>query len=106
MVHQEGQVSKYRNAPTAGFASRKEARRAWELQMLERAGKISDLQFQVPFEIVPACQRERAAHYVADFVYQRDGVQVVEDSKGFKTAEYRLKRKLMLHVHGIKILET
>jgi len=97
---------KYGNTPTNGFASKREARRAWELQLLERAGEISDLRMQVPFEIVPACPPERAAFYLADFVYLQNGKQVVEDSKGFKTAEYRLKRKLMRHVYGISILET
>ena len=31
---------------------------------------------------------------------------VVEDVKGFKTPLYRLKRKLMLLVHQIRITET
>lgn len=100
-------MNKYHNIPTNGFASKREAGRAWELQMLERAGQITELRFQVPFEIIPACPPENAAHYVADFVYRnKAGVQVVEDAKGLKTREYILKRKLMLHVHGIKILES
>ena len=41
-----------------------------------------------------------------DFVYQEDGHTVVEDCKGFRTPEYRIKKKLMLWVHGIKIRET
>lgn len=49
---------------------------------------------------------ERACEYVADFVYIENGKTVVEDAKGVKTPEYRIKRKLMLERYGIKIKET
>ena len=93
------------------FDSVKEYRRFCELRLLERAGAVTDLQRQVKFELIPA-QRidgkvvERACGYVADFVYMENGQQVVEDAKGMRTQEYRLKRKLMLWVHGIRIRET
>ena len=110
------------------FDSQKEARRFRELSLLEKAGKITELQRQVKYELIPA-QRidgkvvERACHYVADFVYQvpvhkqyeneqghlvfADGYEtVVEDTKGFKTPEYRIKKKLLLWVHGIQIKES
>ena len=93
------------------FDSVKEYRRFCELRLLERAGAVTDLQRQVKFELIPA-QRidgkvvERACSYVADFVYMENGQQVVEDAKGMRTQEYRLKRKLMLWVHGIRIRET
>lgn len=93
------------------FDSVKEYRRFCELRLLERAGAVTDLRRQVKFELIPA-QRidgkvvERACSYVADFVYQENGQQVVEDAKGMRTQEYRLKRKLMLWVHGIRIRET
>ena len=93
------------------FDSVKEYRRFCELRLLERAGAVTDLQRQVKFELIPA-QRidgkvvERACSYVADFVYIENGQQVVEDAKGMRTQEYRLKRKLMLWVHGIRIRET
>jgi hypothetical protein len=64
----------------------------------------------VKFELIPS-QRiggkvaERACSYVADFVYMQDGKKVVEDTKGFKTADYIIKRKLMLWVHGIQVKE-
>ena len=50
---------------------------------------------------------ERAVNYVADFVYTdlKTGQKIVEDAKGAKTKEYIIKRKLMLHVHGIRIRE-
>ena len=97
---------KYHNQPTNGFSSKREANRAFELQLLERAGEISDLKMQVPYEVIPANPPERAAFYVADFVYLKDKALVVEDTKGAKTPVYVLKRKLMRHVHGITIVET
>ena len=108
-------MSKYHNRKvTQGgetFDSVKEYRRFCELRLLERAGAVTDLRRQVRFELIPA-QRvdgkvvERACSYVADFTYTENGQQVVEDAKGMRTQEYRLKRKLMLWVHGIRIRET
>ena len=53
--------AKYRNKPTNGYASKREAARAQELLLLERAGKISGLKMQVPYEVIPAQKGERAA---------------------------------------------
>lgn len=94
------------------FDSKKEANRWVELAIMQKNGEITDLDTQVVFELIPA-QRdpvtkkvlERAVHYVADFVYYRGNEKVVEDTKGFKTPEYIIKRKLMLWVHGIRIQE-
>lgn len=92
------------------FDSIKECQRYCELKLMQRAGVISDLQMQVSFELIPS-QRvdgkvvERAVNYIADFVYQQNGLKVVEDTKGYKTPEYIIKRKLMLWVHGIQIRE-
>ena len=88
------------------FASVKEYHRWGMLKLLERAGRISDLKRQVSYELIPKQKGERACSYVADFTYMEDGKLVVEDCKGFRTPEYRLKRKLMLWVHGIRIKET
>ena len=98
--------SKYHNVKTNGYASAAESKRAFELQMLHRAGKISGLEEQVSFEIIPKQLGERAAHYVADFCYWQDGLYVVEDCKGVRTPVFILKRKLMLLIHGIRIRET
>lgn len=96
------------------------------MKLLERAGKISDLQTQVKFVLIPAQREpdtigprggrkpgrlmEQELAYVADFVYTEDGKQVVEDVKGYKGgnayAIFSIKRKLMLWVHGIKVRET
>lgn len=103
------------------FDSKKEARRYGELLLLERAGEITDLQRQVEFVLIPT-QRdpdtigvrggvkkgrtiELAVKYIADFVYKENDKTVVEDTKGFKTKDYIIKRKLMLYIHGIKIKE-
>lgn len=92
------------------FDSAKEARRYAELRDMERAGKIQGLRLQVPFELVPSFEcdgvKYRDMRYIADFVYYRNGKQVVEDTKGVKTAEYRLKKKLMAYVNHVNIEES
>lgn len=104
------------------FASKKEARRYSQLKLLERAGEISDLQLQVKFELIPTQFEEveingkirrgkcveRSICYYADFVYTDNstGETVVEDAKGMKTEVYKIKKKLMLYIHGIKIKEV
>ena len=93
------------------FDSVKEYRRWCELILLEKAGQITNLQRQMPFELIPS-QRidgkvvERACNYMADFTYYKDGQWIVEDTKGFKTKDYIIKRKLMLKVFGIRIHEV
>lgn len=92
--------------------SKREARRLIKLKELEKLGEISDLKTQVSFELIPS-QRgedgkvvERACTYRADFVYfDSKGNMHVEDTKGFRTPDYIIKRKLMLKVHGIRIEE-
>ena len=113
------------------FDSKKEARRYWELSLLQRAGKISDLQLQREFELIPAQYEtyprygktgnrlqdgkrciEKSCTYKADFCYMQDGRLVVEDVKGYRDpqsagyAKFVIKRKLMLAVHGIKVIEV
>ena len=89
----------------------KEGERYIELSLLQRAGEISDLRLQVPFELVPKQKDSRGRvireiRYIADFVYTENGKTVVEDVKGCKTAEYKLKKKLMKYFHNIEIKET
>lgn len=105
--------SKYRAQPTDGYASKKEARRAAELRVLQVQGQISNLREQVKYLLIPVARDadgkciERACHYVADFVYDDErGNPVVEDCKGYRTDAYVIKRKLMYLVHGHKIKET
>lgn len=84
----------------------KEANRWCELKLLQRAGKIKDLRRQVKFELLPKQDGERAVSYVADFVYTENGRKIVEDAKGYRTEVYKLKKKMMLYFHGIRIKET
>ena len=89
------------------FDSKAEAARWQELQLLERAGEIKELERQVEYELIPKQKGERAVKYIADFRYvDHDGKTVVEDTKGVKTPVYILKRKLLLWVHGIRIREV
>lgn len=132
-------MSKYRSKKITvdgvTYDSQKEYRRWCELNLLQKAGKITGLDRQVAFELIPAQKRtietgekykrndlargivkgnpktkevclEQSCVYIADFVYHEDGMQVVEDTKGVRTADYIIKRKLMLWVHGIRIKEV
>jgi hypothetical protein len=104
----QNSVRKYRSVPTVvdgkKFPSKKEARRYGELKLLVRAGKISGLRCQVAFNLV--VNEIHVCKYVADFVYFEDEKRIVEDTKGFLTKEYKLKKKLMKACHGIEIRET
>lgn len=125
--------SKYYNVKTRTsdglvFDSTKEARRWEQLLLLQRAGKITSLQRQVPYELLPNQYEtypryskkgerlkdgtkliERAVNYIADFVYTdtETGENIVEDTKSTatRTKDYIIKRKLMYAIHGIRIKE-
>lgn len=86
------------------FDSKAEAARWQQLQLLQRAGEIRNLQRQVSYPIV--VNGVKVCIYRADFVYEDECGQVVEDVKGMKTPTYNLKKKLMKAVHGIDILES
>lgn len=106
------------------FDSKKEMYCYIRLKSMQDEGEISDLRLQVPFEIIPAVYEtqevqlktkvkvvtkciQRAAYYVADFVYtDKDGNQVVIDAKGFRPYEYELKKKMMRAFLGITIKEV
>lgn len=92
------------------FDSAKEAKRYAKLRDMQEAGVIQGLCLQMPFELVPSFEcdgvKYRGMRYVADFVYYRDGKQIVEDCKGVKTAEYKLKKKLMAFINHINIEES
>lgn len=110
------------------FDSKKEAKRYSELKLLEQAGVISDLKMQVKYILIPEQREdskevykkgpnkgklkkgnllERECSYLADFTYIDGESQqlVVEDTKGMRTHDYIIKRKLMLKVYGIRIQE-
>ena len=124
-------MSKYHSVRTVVngivFDSKKEARRYYELLCLERSKAICELQRQVKYILIPAqyeeCDEvykkgkmkgqkkrgrliERECSYIADFVYIENGVTIVEDCKGIRTEAYKIKKKLMLYIHGIRLKET
>jgi hypothetical protein len=106
------------------FDSKKEARRWLELKNMESHGLISGLQRQKKFVLIPAQYEpdtkgprggrikgkllEREVAYYADFVYfdEHEKDFVIEDTKGVRTAEYIIKRKLMLWLNGYQIREV
>lgn len=103
-----GRKNKYGAKPTGGHASKKEHKRSETLKLWQRAGLISNLREQVSYELIPAQEGEKPCRYIADFVYtdNETGQTVVEDTKGVLTDVYKIKRKLMLYVHGIRIKEV
>ena len=112
--------NKYHAQKTGTHASKKEHGRAGQLKIMESAGIITNLREQVRFNLLPSqygtCGTdfkgkevkvllERPLSYIADFVYEMDGQTIVEDTKGVRTEVYKIKRKLMLFFHGIRIKE-
>jgi hypothetical protein len=86
------------------FHSKREADRYVDLQLLQRSGIITGLELQVKFSL--DVNGVHIANYFADFRYREKGKTVVEDSKGFRTDVYGIKKKLMKACYGIEILET
>ena len=90
------------------FASKKEAKRYQELKILQENGVITNLRLQVPFILFEKSEYGRVIKYIADFVYYdlNEHSEIVEDSKGFRTDVYKLKKRMMGEKYGIKIKET
>jgi hypothetical protein len=94
------------------FDSKAEGQRYMVLKDQCRRGEISDLECQVSFDLLPeqiiAGHKERPVRYVADFRYNRNGKPVVEDVKSgpTKTREFIIKKKLMMFIHGIHVIEV
>lgn len=121
-------ASKYGNVSVTykgiKFASGLEMLRYRFLEKKLKSGAITDLRRQVHYQLIPAQykrpfyitngegkkmpepEKEPPVSYVADFVYKRNGVEVVEDAKGTRTDVYIIKRKMMLFFHGITIYEV
>lgn len=105
--------SKYRAERTEvdglKFASRREAARYETLLLDQKAGLISELEVQPQFPLYvirPNGVTVVIARYLADFRYQRDGREVVEDAKGMRTEAYVLKKKFVEAQYGIEIVEV
>lgn len=96
-------MSKYKNKKTIvdniKFDSKAEANRYIELKLLEKSGKISDLELQPKFTLQEKYtnnkgEKVRAITYKADFCYLEGNKIVVEDVKGVETKEFKIKKKL------------
>ena len=90
------------------FASKREAARYQELLLAEKAGEITELELQPRFDLLAwrADSAPKVAVYVADFRYQEEGQSVIEDSKGVRTAVYKLKKRFVEAQYGITIVEV
>ncbi len=96
------------------FMSKSEAKRYVDLKLLERSGQIQNLSLQPRFTLqegflnVDTLEKERKIEYVADFMYTENNETIVEDVKGMKTADYKIKRKLFIfkYQNQYKHLET
>lgn len=86
------------------FDSQREAARYLDLLILFRAGKIRNLELQPQFEF--KIDGKLMFKYIADFAYFEGETRVVEDSKGFKTAVYKLKKKIVEAHHKIQVREV
>lgn len=92
------------------FDSKKEASYFDQLKALETAGVVKDIRLQVQFLLKPAYtdgttgERYRAINYLADFTFYRldEGewkYHIVDTkSRGTKTKEYSLKKKIMANM--------
>lgn len=99
-------ANKYGAERAGKYASKKEAAEAAKLAALSAAGKIRDLREQVPFILVEGQGKIRAIRYIADFTYLDDRGFHICDAKGYaKNPVYRLKKKLLLLLHGLTIEE-
>ena len=109
--------SKYHNRKTKGFDSAKEWRRNQELETLQRAGEISELNRQVPFILMSSYtisdettkqgfRTIREIRYIADFTYRlKDGTRIIEDVKGVQTEVFKIKRKLLERKIALGVIE-
>lgn len=112
-----GKPPKYRNrkviASEGKFDSMKEYNRWLTLKLQEKTGYIKGLQRQVVYDLADSVmlhgRRKPKIRYIADFVYIKDGLLVVEDAKSAITRinpVFRIKLHLMMAVHGIEVKLT
>ena len=99
------------------FDSKKESRRYLALKQMQKDGEISDLETQPRFSLIKGVKfsgdkrAKPAIRYTADFAYtdNRTGKRVIEDVKSpvtRKKTDYKMRRHMMLAIHGIEVLET
>lgn len=82
------------------FDSMYEYQKWCELKLLEKNGEISNLKRQVKFNVIPQIKTQagtlREINYIADFIFEKDGILYVADSKGIETPEYKIKKRLII----------
>lgn len=91
------------------FDSKKEAARAAEINLLIKGGLVTKVEYQPRFDIT--VNNKKVAYYKADFkIYNSDGTITYEDVKGYKKGSaysmFRLKKKLVEAIYGVKIIEV
>lgn len=91
------------------FDSQIEARRYGQLKMLQAAGEISHLRVHGEFpKFKLVVNGVKISEYAPDFMYcDESGAVICEDVKGrpTRTRDYIIRKKLMLALHGIEIIE-
>ena len=93
------------------FDSIKEKNYYIKLKLLEKAGKIKELELQKEDELQPSFKlnnkTSRKITYRSDFTYKttEDDKLHVVDVKGFRTDVYRMKKKLFEYKYRIEIEE-
>jgi hypothetical protein len=103
--------NKYRNIPTIidgiKFASKKEAQRYKDLILMQKAGIVKSIELQKPYDLNDYAETKREqVKYICDFfVKWKDGRETVEDTKGYRTQTYKLKKKFFETRYRIKITE-
>ncbi|WP_169975861.1 DUF1064 domain-containing protein [Campylobacter sp. RM16191] len=101
-----GRSTKYHNTKIHGYDSKKEYLRSLQLKDELKKGRITELKEQVVFTLQDSFKIRsgktksgyatiKAITYKADFTYFKGGVYYIEDTKGFKTKDYRLKAKML-----------
>ena len=127
MIIKRKKGSKYNNKTVVyngiKFVSKKEGQRYLFLKKAEEDGKISELQTQVKFELIPPIKEEYIEHlktkdktkvrtlqlainYISDFTYIKDGLMVIEDVKASPKvipSDFKLKEKMFFWRYGNRI---
>lgn len=95
------------------YDSTKEGRRAMLLDILLKRGAILNLKRQVRYTWIESNELGLETirfkrSWIADFTYLdvEKGELIIEDVKGFRTTEYKKKKKIVEHLFGIKITEV
>ena len=105
-------TSKYRSRKVTVddivFDSKKEALKYEELKLLKRAGEITEFELQPKFVLQEGFRHKgkaiRPITYTADFkITYPDGRIVILDTKGVRTQQYVLRKKMLLYKYRDEI---